>query len=298
MHGAQGFGRGGGDAGRIDQHGRAVKERLDHAAVRILPGLTRCVPDEQQEEMALLLYSLLASTRASDDLESELFDLLGLEAFEDVQTLLVQRGTVVASVQATLAKLDPALLGETGGRRERAGASGPSMPSYGPQVTIATEAEKRLAKVCAAPRALRASSAFTAPSAPRPSPAVVPSHTRPSQQLRKDERRRKPGVEGDRAKLLVALGFDDDLQLRREALSQAAAAPLFKPSATPAVKYPHVRPPLPSAPPVRRQHVVTWLLHGLGAHTRPGVHEHGSVDHHPGRGALPAAAGHRAQERA
>jgi hypothetical protein len=90
--------------------------------------------DEQQlEEVALALYALLASPRPDDALPSELLDLLGLDALEDMQTLLQHRAAVVAAVDGALARLEPV-------------ATTAPAASFGAQVTVATEAERRLSK--------------------------------------------------------------------------------------------------------------------------------------------------------
>ena len=100
--------------------------------------------EAQQQHMVIALYSLLASSRSDDELQSELLDLLGLDAVDAVLVMLQHRTTIIDAVGAALVENGP-LAGSASG-------SGATGQVYGAQVTVQTETEKRLSKVGASGR--------------------------------------------------------------------------------------------------------------------------------------------------
>ncbi|KAM9852705.1 activating signal cointegrator 1 complex subunit 3 [Aulostomus maculatus] len=99
------------------------------------------------EELCTSLFEMLASYKSNDELQNELFELLGPEGLEMISTLLQGRTAIVDSLlsippdkplDATAASLHDAsrkVSGET------------SKPTYGCQVTIQSEQEKQLMKI-------------------------------------------------------------------------------------------------------------------------------------------------------
>jgi len=101
--------------------------------------------EAHQQEVAMALYQLIASERSNDSIQSELLDLLGLDAFEAIERLLTHRATIVDAVTGVLARMPAAADAVEGGKRDARGSG--AAPSFGAQVTIVTEAEKKLSKV-------------------------------------------------------------------------------------------------------------------------------------------------------
>jgi len=257
--------------------------------------------ETQQQEVAMALYQLIASDRSNDSLQSELLDLLGLDAFEAVERLLTHRATIVDAVAGALARMPAAADADTGGKRDARG-SGPT-PTFGAQVTIVTEAEKKLSKVRGVPdRGCGRGARSVHLSTDAGQPPLRAAGVLRLQLLRKEERRKRTdadGLGGDQARLLAALGFRDateEIQARLEAASQK---PLFAPSSAPAVQYPNVRAPDHV---VGREGVAPAKVHCTPspfpyALTAPGLHHWPVVGHGALRRAVPAAAGYAAPER-
>ncbi|MGH0167954.1 UNVERIFIED_CONTAM: hypothetical protein FKN15_061494 [Acipenser sinensis] len=94
------------------------------------------------EDLCTTLFESLASTKSDDELQNELFELLGPEGFELIEKLLQQRASIVESSMATVPDLKLNYLQD--GSRKASGES--SIPIYGCQVTIQSEQEKQLMK--------------------------------------------------------------------------------------------------------------------------------------------------------
>lgn len=94
------------------------------------------------EELCTSLFEMLASTKTDDELQNELFELLGPEGFEMISTLLQCRSAIVDS----LLSLPPDRLNYPADGSRKAGGES-SKPAYGCQVTILSEQEKQLMKV-------------------------------------------------------------------------------------------------------------------------------------------------------
>uniref|UniRef100_A0A673MSU9 U5 small nuclear ribonucleoprotein 200 kDa helicase n=1 Tax=Sinocyclocheilus rhinocerous TaxID=307959 RepID=A0A673MSU9_9TELE len=88
------------------------------------------------EELSTSLFEMLASTKSDDELQNELFELLGPQGFEMISKLLQRRSDIVDSLVSI--QLDRQLKGM---RDESA------KPTYGCQVTIQSEQEKHMMKI-------------------------------------------------------------------------------------------------------------------------------------------------------
>ena len=95
-------------------------------------------------EFALMLVQLLSTKRSSDELQAELFDLVGFDRIELIQLLLNHREDITNSY----AKCKQVM------RQEMANAAasvaqmdGPARPNYGCQVIVQSEEEKALRKL-------------------------------------------------------------------------------------------------------------------------------------------------------
>uniref|UniRef100_A0A672MCQ8 Activating signal cointegrator 1 complex subunit 3 n=1 Tax=Sinocyclocheilus grahami TaxID=75366 RepID=A0A672MCQ8_SINGR len=88
------------------------------------------------EELSTSLFEMLASTKSDDELQNELFELLGPQGFEMISKLLQRRSDIVDSLVSI--PLDRQLKGM---RDESA------KPTYGCQVTIQSEQEKHMMKI-------------------------------------------------------------------------------------------------------------------------------------------------------
>uniref|UniRef100_A0AAY4D056 Activating signal cointegrator 1 complex subunit 3 n=1 Tax=Denticeps clupeoides TaxID=299321 RepID=A0AAY4D056_9TELE len=86
------------------------------------------------EELCTSLFEMLSSSKSDDELQNELFELLGPEGFEMIAMLLQRRADIVE-----------ALLSAPSENRPR-GMEG-AMPTYGCQVTIQSEQEKQMMKM-------------------------------------------------------------------------------------------------------------------------------------------------------
>ncbi|KAJ8411442.1 hypothetical protein AAFF_G00162500 [Aldrovandia affinis] len=96
------------------------------------------------EDLCTSLFEMLASHKTDDELQNELFELLGPEGFEMIEKLLQHRADIVDSLLTSLPdqKLNylPAELGRIGGGEA-------SKPAFGCQVIIQSEQEKQLMKI-------------------------------------------------------------------------------------------------------------------------------------------------------
>uniref|UniRef100_A0AAQ5X6T8 Activating signal cointegrator 1 complex subunit 3 n=1 Tax=Amphiprion ocellaris TaxID=80972 RepID=A0AAQ5X6T8_AMPOC len=90
------------------------------------------------EELCTSLFEMLASNRSDDELQNELFELLGPEGLEMISTLLQRRATIVDS----LLSIPP---DRTDASRKISGEV--TKPAYGCQVTVLSEQEKQMIKM-------------------------------------------------------------------------------------------------------------------------------------------------------
>ncbi|KAJ8288293.1 hypothetical protein COCON_G00009520 [Conger conger] len=95
------------------------------------------------EELCTSLFEMLASQKTDDELQNELFELLGPEGFEMIGRLLQRRGDIVDSLLSALPEQRLSYLPESA---RKTGGDG-SKPAYGCQVTIHSEQEKQLLKL-------------------------------------------------------------------------------------------------------------------------------------------------------
>uniref|UniRef100_A0A8C6KKY3 Activating signal cointegrator 1 complex subunit 3 n=1 Tax=Nothobranchius furzeri TaxID=105023 RepID=A0A8C6KKY3_NOTFU len=94
------------------------------------------------EELCTSLFEMLTSHRSDDELQNELFELLGPEGLEMISTLLQRRANIVDSLLATSndrSSYQPDL------GRKLCGEG--AKPAYGCQVTIQSEKEKQILKM-------------------------------------------------------------------------------------------------------------------------------------------------------
>ena len=85
----------------------------------------------------MTLADLLASTRSSDDLQTELFDLLGFDRIELIQDVLEHRRDIVDSyyLNKKAMKSEIANVAASIGALD-AGLTSNKMPSYGTQIMV------------------------------------------------------------------------------------------------------------------------------------------------------------------
>uniref|UniRef100_H3CHL6 Activating signal cointegrator 1 complex subunit 3 n=1 Tax=Tetraodon nigroviridis TaxID=99883 RepID=H3CHL6_TETNG len=103
------------------------------------------VVSSSPEELCTSLFEMLASQRSDDELQNELFELLGPDGLEMISTLLQKRTAVVSQLAAIPPDRSsyPAELCDPCGR-----ASGDvAKPTYGCQVTIQSEQERQMMKM-------------------------------------------------------------------------------------------------------------------------------------------------------
>ncbi|KAM9353179.1 activating signal cointegrator 1 complex subunit 3 [Symphorus nematophorus] len=93
------------------------------------------------EELCTSLFEMLASHKSNDELQNELFELLGPEGLEMISTLLQQRTAIVDSLLA----VPPDRTGYPPDVSRKVG--GEVKPAYGCQVTIQSEQEKQMMKM-------------------------------------------------------------------------------------------------------------------------------------------------------
>uniref|UniRef100_A0A8C4NRA2 Activating signal cointegrator 1 complex subunit 3 n=1 Tax=Dicentrarchus labrax TaxID=13489 RepID=A0A8C4NRA2_DICLA len=94
------------------------------------------------EELCTSLFEMLASHKSDDELQNELFELLGPEGLEMISTLLQQRVAIVDSLLA----IPPDRTGYPPDVSRKVGGE-VSKPTYGCQVTIHSEQEKQMMKM-------------------------------------------------------------------------------------------------------------------------------------------------------
>ncbi|XP_036929832.1 activating signal cointegrator 1 complex subunit 3 [Acanthopagrus latus] len=94
------------------------------------------------EELCTSLFEMLASHKSDDELQNELFELLGPEGLEMISTLLQQRGAIVNSLLAIPS--DRTGYPSDVGRKVTGEVT---KPIYGCQVTIQSEQEKQMMKM-------------------------------------------------------------------------------------------------------------------------------------------------------
>uniref|UniRef100_A0AAV2MBR4 Activating signal cointegrator 1 complex subunit 3 n=1 Tax=Knipowitschia caucasica TaxID=637954 RepID=A0AAV2MBR4_KNICA len=94
------------------------------------------------EELSTSLFEMLSSPRSNDELQNELFELLGPEGLEMISLLLQKRSSIVDS----LLNAAPDRAPHIGDLNRMVGAEA-SKPAYGCQVTILSEQEKQMLKL-------------------------------------------------------------------------------------------------------------------------------------------------------
>uniref|UniRef100_A0A8C6SMC7 Activating signal cointegrator 1 complex subunit 3 n=1 Tax=Neogobius melanostomus TaxID=47308 RepID=A0A8C6SMC7_9GOBI len=95
------------------------------------------------EELCSSLFEMLSSHRSNDELQNELFELLGPDGLEMISVLLQKRTSIVDSLSAPFSMLQNS---NSKILSRMAGAEG-SKPVYGCQVTILSEQEKQMLKM-------------------------------------------------------------------------------------------------------------------------------------------------------
>ncbi|XP_035275988.1 activating signal cointegrator 1 complex subunit 3 [Anguilla anguilla] len=95
------------------------------------------------EDLCTSLFEMLASQKTDDELQNELFELLGPEGFEMIERLLQHRADIVDSLLTSLPDQRLGYLPEAA----RKGSGDGSKPAYGCQVTIQSEQEKQLMRL-------------------------------------------------------------------------------------------------------------------------------------------------------
>ncbi|XP_013390155.1 activating signal cointegrator 1 complex subunit 3-like, partial [Lingula anatina] len=152
------------------------------------------------------VFDILSSARSDEEIQNELFELLGFDRFELILKLLEHRKDVIA---ATLSTGTDYMMAKSTGRKTDPSAR----PNYGCQVTIQSEGEKQLRKQLR--REEKKMSKLD------------------NKKLQEDE------------PLMQALGFDPEIlrAQREQALITAATAPLFSQRSSRAperIQYPNV----------------------------------------------------------
>ncbi|XP_077383335.1 activating signal cointegrator 1 complex subunit 3 isoform X2 [Festucalex cinctus] len=97
------------------------------------------------EDLCTSLFEMLASNKSNDELQNELFELLGPEALEMISTLLQQRTVIVDSLLNILPLSQPQSNYLQDSIRKVSDEA--TRPTYGCQVTIQSEQEKHLMKI-------------------------------------------------------------------------------------------------------------------------------------------------------
>ena len=95
-------------------------------------------------EFALMLTQLLASKRSSDDLQAELFDLVGFDRIELIESLLNHRDDITGSYSKCKQNMRQEIANAAASVKQ---LEGPSRPNYGCQVIVQSEEEKALQKL-------------------------------------------------------------------------------------------------------------------------------------------------------
>ncbi|XP_061675544.1 activating signal cointegrator 1 complex subunit 3 isoform X3 [Syngnathoides biaculeatus] len=97
------------------------------------------------EDLCTSIFEMLASHKSNDELQNELFELLGPEGLEMIYTLLQKREVIVDSPQ----NIPPLSRGQSGNLNDsvRKLSDEVTRPAYGCQVTIHSEQERHLMKI-------------------------------------------------------------------------------------------------------------------------------------------------------
>ncbi|KAJ7363488.1 activating signal cointegrator 1 complex subunit [Desmophyllum pertusum] len=171
-------------------------------------------------DLCSALFDILSSDRDNAAIQNDLFELLGFDRFEFIQTLLENRHRIILAITGGLSDMQSESKGTEASRVNP--TAGPSRPLYGCQVTVQSEQEKQLMR-----------------------------------QVRKDERKEERRLarrdknaptdeeDVDQEAYLRAVGFDpNSMKTQREiALQVASSAPLLsrpKRSIQPTQVYPYV----------------------------------------------------------
>ncbi|XP_070568490.1 activating signal cointegrator 1 complex subunit 3-like [Ptychodera flava] len=96
--------------------------------------------DMSVENWCESIFDILSSAKSNDELQNDLFELLGFDRFELMQKLLDNRQKIIS---AAINGVPRSAVRQV---KKSTGHSGPSRPNYGAQVTIQSEAEKQLQK--------------------------------------------------------------------------------------------------------------------------------------------------------
>ncbi|XP_062896378.1 activating signal cointegrator 1 complex subunit 3 [Mobula hypostoma] len=96
------------------------------------------------DDLCGTLFEMLASSKSDDELQNELFELLGPEGLELIERLLQHRSMIIQKALTHPMDLKPNYLQDT----SKKGLVGNSQPIYGCQVTVHSEQEKQLLKQC------------------------------------------------------------------------------------------------------------------------------------------------------
>ncbi|XP_067883001.1 activating signal cointegrator 1 complex subunit 3 isoform X3 [Heterodontus francisci] len=94
------------------------------------------------DDLCETLFEMLASTKSDDELQNELFELLGPQGLELIEKLLQHRCTIVEKALPNTTDLKPSYLQDS----SKKGLGGNAQPIYGCQVTVHSEQEKQLLK--------------------------------------------------------------------------------------------------------------------------------------------------------
>lgn len=168
-------------------------------------------------DLCSALFDILSSDRDDEAIQNEVFELLGFDRFEFIQTLLANRHRIVIATSESASDLNE---GKESTRVKS--TTGPSKPLYGCQVTVQSEQEKQLM------RQVRKE-----------------GRKEERRQARRDRNAPADEQDIDQEAYLRAVGFDpDSMKTQREiALQVASSAPLFsrpKRSVQPNQVYPYV----------------------------------------------------------
>ncbi|KAK3097478.1 hypothetical protein FSP39_009969 [Pinctada imbricata] len=94
------------------------------------------------EDLCSTIFDVLTSPKSNDELQNDLFELLGFDRFELIQNLIQNRQIVVESALTPSDVAKPTRTKADGGNKPAV-----SKPAYGCQVTIHTEDEKKIMKM-------------------------------------------------------------------------------------------------------------------------------------------------------
>eukprot|EP00056_Hartaetosiga_gracilis_P020004 m.17114 g.17114 ORF g.17114 m.17114 type:complete len:2059 (+) comp8097_c0_seq2:2-6178(+) len=95
--------------------------------------------------MCVAIYDLLSGSKTEDELQNELFDLLGFDKFEMIQDLLIKRKAIVKAIHDASLSRVPKLSNDTQSTMAEQHSASQTAPSFG-TVTILSAEEKKLQK--------------------------------------------------------------------------------------------------------------------------------------------------------